>query len=320
MIERTNKAFKKYFAEAALLVMTIIWGGTFVIVKESLNDVSSMLFIAIRFGIAGLIILFFLILKKHLIDRKSIIPGLVLGVFLFIGFGFQTVGLQHTSATKSGFITGTLVVMVPIFQMIIEKKTPTRGSIIGTILVFIGILFLSSGGTSITSFLSELGSTFNLGDTLTLICAVFFAMQVVYMDIYSPKNDFWMLFIIQLIVVSLLGLITSVIFHVTDFEKIHLSLTDNLWTGILYTSLLATCINFGLQTKYQKVVTPTKAGIIYSFEPIFAALFAFFLLNEKISNFGLVGSALIFSGLIISEVFDTFFERMKNNGESRNIG
>lgn len=308
------KPTKKYLGEAALLLMTIIWGGTFPIVKESLNDISSMLFVAIRFGIASIIIFIILLIKKYRFTKTALMPGIFLGALLFSGFLFQTNGLKITSATKSGFITGTLVVMVPLFQTIIEKKVPSIGSQIGTVLVFIGLLFLSSGGSSITSFISELGSSFNFGDVLTLICAAFFALHVVYMDIISPKYDFWILFILQMLTVSTLSLISSFVLDVATIETYFINYTPDLLTGILYTSLLATCINFGLQTKFQKIVNPTKAGIIYSFEPIFAALFAFFLLSEKITNFGFVGSLLIFLGLIVSEALDSYLanRQLKN--------
>ncbi len=310
-----QKTISKYFGESALLLMTLIWGATFVIVKESLNDISSTLFIAFRFAIAAGVLTVIMLIRKNKIDRKSVLPGMFLGLLLFLGFATQTIGLKNTSATKSGFITGSLVVMVPIFQMIIEKRMPTKGAVIGTILVFIGIVFLSSGGSSITNFLNELGANFNFGDGMTLICAMFFAVHVVYIDIISTKNDFWTILIAQLATVSMLSFIASFVFAGVSYESIHVSLTKYLLFGLLYTSLLATLFNLGLQTKFQKVVSPTKAGIIYSFEPIFAAMFAFFLLNEKISNFGLTGGALIFLGLIASEVFDSIFSKdQKENG------
>ena len=310
-----QKTISKYFGESALLLMTLIWGATFVIVKESLNDISSTLFIAFRFAIAAGVLTVIMLIRKNKIDRESILPGMFLGLLLFLGFATQTIGLKNTSATKSGFITGSLVVMVPIFQMIIEKRMPTKGAVIGTILVFIGIVFLSSGGSSITNFLNELGANFNFGDGMTLICAMFFAVHVVYIDIISAKNDFWTILIAQLATVSMLSFIASFVFAGVSYESIHVSFTKYLLFGLLYTSLLATLFNLGLQTKFQKVVSPTKAGIIYSFEPIFAAMFAFFLLNEKISNFGLAGGALIFLGLIASEVFDSIFSKdQKENG------
>lgn len=314
MNNSSQKTVAKYFGESALLLMTILWGGTFVIVKESLNDISSMLFVAIRFGMAAAVLTLIIIATKNKIDRKSILPGIFLGTFLFFGFFTQTIGLKYTSATKSGFITGSLVVMVPLFQTIIEKKIPSKGAQIGSVIVFIGILFLTSGGNAIGTFLNELGTNFNFGDGMTLICAVFFALHVVYIDLISSKNDFWTILIIQISTVSLLSFAAAFLFAGISAETLHISFTSYLLFGLLYTSLVATLFNIGLQTKFQKVVSPTKAGIIYSFEPIFAAIFAFFLLNEKISNFALAGSALIFLGLIVSEVFDSFF--WKNEKEN----
>lgn len=297
--------------------MTVIWGGTFVIVKESLSDISSMLFIAFRFGIAAVVMSILIILWKKKIDAASLKAGIFLGFLLFLGFATQTVGLKFTSATKSGFITGSLVVMVPIFQTIIFKKVPTKGAIMGTLLVFAGLIFLSSGGESVFSLLSELGNNFSFGDTLTLICAAFFALHVVYIGVITPKYDFAVLVFLQVVTASALSLFASFIFEAASFESLHVDLTSYLIFGLLYTGLLATLVNLGLQTRFQKEVTPTKAGIIYSFEPIFAAVFAFFLLNEKITNFELIGSTLIFSGLLVSEIYD---QLIKQNGNSRVSG
>ncbi|OGU55877.1 MAG: hypothetical protein A2V66_18110 [Ignavibacteria bacterium RBG_13_36_8] len=305
---------RKYISEGALLLMTIIWGGTFVIVKESLPDISSMLFVAFRFGIASLVLLVVLIKMKKVFSADSIKAGIFLGVILFLGFATQTVGLKYTSATKSGFITGSLVVMVPIFQTIIFKKAPTKGALLGTILVFIGILFLSSGEGSIWNLLGELGRNFNFGDFLTLVCAVFFALHVVYIGIISPKYDFLELVFLQITTASVLSFIASFVFSSLTVEPLHVELTGNLILGLLYTSLLATLLNLGLQTRFQKEVSPTNAGIIYSFEPIFAAIFAFFVLSEKITNFGFIGCALIFSGLLVSELYDNL---TKQNGSER---
>ena len=295
----------KYIGEAALLLVAVFWGATFVVVKESLNDVSPLIFITLRFSVAAVLLLPFLIFKRDLFTKQAITAGVLLGIFLFLGFSTQTAGLKLTTATRSGFITGTIVVIVPFLQFIIKKRPPTRGAIIGAVLVFAGLFFLSSGSTSVFSLLSELGSNFNFGDMLTLVCAFFFALHVVYIDILTKKHNFWALVLVQLITVALLSLTTSFIFDVSSIEKIKLIPTEYLIFGILYTGIFATLINLILQTKYQKEVSPTKAGIIYSFEPIFAATFAFFLLNEKITNFGFIGAALIFLGLIVAETYET---------------
>lgn len=301
----TEPTGRKYLAEGALLLATLIWGGTFVIVKESLNDASPMLFITLRFTLASVLLLPFIYKRRKLFTKELLLGSMLVGVFLFLGFATQTVGLKYTTASRSGFITGTTVVIVPILQLIIAKRPPTIGALIGTGLVFLGLTFLSSGGNSIYTVFTELGANFNWGDFLTLLCAVFFAFQIVFIDIVSRKYDFWLLMFIQLSTVALLALISALIFDLTSIESIKLIPTDYLLFGLLYTGILATLINISIQTKFQKEVTPTKAGIIFSFELVFAALFAFFLLNEKITNFGIVGGALIFMGLLVSEAYDT---------------
>ena len=130
----------KYKSEIILIFVTVLWGATFVIVKEALHEISPMLFIAVRFIITALFLLPFVIRKNF--DLKSIYPGIILGVLLFAGFATQTVGLKFTSATKSGFLTGTSVIMIPLLQILIEKRPPTKGVVLGTIIVMLGILVL----------------------------------------------------------------------------------------------------------------------------------------------------------------------------------
>ncbi len=295
----------KYKSEAILILVTLLWGATFVIVKEALYDISSMAFIAIRFMIAGLILLPFMIKKKF--TRDTTRAGILLGFLLFMGFATQTFGLKFTSATKSGFLTGTAVIMIPLLQVIIEKRAPTKGVILGTIIVLIGISFLSSGGSSIVNLLQDIGTNFNFGDGLTLICALFFALYIIFLDVETSKYDFWMLLFLQIITTAVLSVIFLFIFSVAELETIRVNLTNNLITAVLYTSIFATLITTALQTKYQKNVTPAKAGIIFSFEPIFAAVFAFFILGEKITNFGYLGAGLIIFGLLVSELYENLF-------------
>ncbi|MBZ0182216.1 MAG: DMT family transporter [Melioribacteraceae bacterium] len=303
-------AFRKRFkGEIALLIITVIWGATFPIIKESLNDSTPFIFVAVRFSIASILILPFFLPKVKLLNKETLKAGLVLGVLMFGGFVTQTIGLNHTTATKSGFITGSVVVMIPFLQFYMEKKIPTKGAIFGTILVFIGLLFLSSGGNDLISFITDLGGSFNFGDFMTLVCAIIFAHYVVFIDIYTNKYEFIFLFSLQIFTTAILGILSASFIGISDFGEIRFVLTESLIFGLLYTGILATVVNIGIQTKFQKLITPTKAGIIYSFEPIFAAVFAFFLLNEKISNFGFIGMGLIFFGLISSEIYDTLFNK-----------
>ena len=177
----------QYKAELALLSNTLIWGATFVLIKTALNDSSPMAFVAVRFAISTLVL--FILFRKYLknISRKSLIQGFWLGVVLYLGFIFQTIGLSTTTATKSAFITGTFVVFTPIFQIITEKRAPTKKNVISIVLVFIGISLLSSKGDSVFDVFIELGANFTFGDFLTLLCAILFAWYIVYLNISKKR-------------------------------------------------------------------------------------------------------------------------------------
>ncbi len=295
---------KKYLGESALLLNTIIWGGTFVIIKSALDDVSPMLFLGIRFLIAAIIFLPFVPRIFKGISKKTFRGGILLGLLFFLGFAAQTFGLQYTSATKSGFISGTFVIFIPFLQFFVERKVPSKTNLISVVFVFIGLIFLSSKGQNLFDIFSEIGSNFNFGDALTLLCSILFAVYMVYLDKISRENPYMPLVILQISVTGLSALLVSAFSFSFNLEHIHFNLTSNLVFAFLYTSILATIVTTTLQTKYQNVVTPTKAGIILSFEPIFAALAAFFVLGEKVSTFGFIGCILIFTGLLLSEILE----------------
>ncbi len=294
----------KFKGETALITATLIWGATFTIIKGALHDVSPLVFIAFRFSFAAIILIPFLFREIKKITKPVLYGGALLGVFYFLGFSTQTIGLNYTSATKSGFITGTFIIFTPILQIILEKKYPSKGSLTGIFLAIIGLIFLSSSGKSVLSVFSEIGQSFNLGDFFTLLCAFFFSLYVVYLDIVSKKYDYKPLVFLQITVTAVFGIIFACILPLFGLENSHIEFTANLLFALGYTSILATVITTILMTKYQKLIIPARAGIIYSFEPIFSAVVAFFVLREKISNFGFIGGALIFSGLLVSELID----------------
>lgn len=295
---------KRYFPETMLMMTTLVWGGTFAIIKSALTDVSPLLFISLRFLTATLILLPFAFKIFRNINKQILRDGVFLGFLYFIGFTTQTAGLEYTTATKSAFITGTFIIFTPVFQILIERRPPAKRVLLGILLALTGLIFLASKGDSLLGVFSEIGEGFNIGDFLTLLCAVFFALYLVYLDIITKRNDYKPLVFLQIAVTGILGLLFSFLFLGWGIETIEFSFSKSLLFAILYTSIFATVLTTTLQTKYQKFVTPSVAGIIFSFEPIFAAIFAFFVLNEKISNFGWVGCVLIFSGLLVSELLN----------------
>lgn len=309
MIKHIQNLTQKYVAESALLFMTVIWGGTFVVIKMALDSLSPMLFISVRFSIAALILLPLAIKNRRAFTKPAVRDAFILGLFFFAGFAFQTLGLKFTSATKSAFITGTVVVMVPIFQTVIHKRPPTIGSVSGALLVFLGIIFLSSGGDSIGKVFSTIGGNFNIGDFFTFCCAIMYVFYILAIDVYSKRHDTKMLVFMQISMAAVLGFVTALVFEGIGIEHLKFEYTPYLFIAFFYVSILASIVTTSIQTKFQKYVTPTKAGIIFSFEPVFAATFAFFVLNEKITNLGLIGAGLIFFGLLVSELYDLLIKK-----------
>ncbi|HEX2982929.1 MAG TPA: DMT family transporter [Ignavibacteriales bacterium] len=306
---------KKFTGEGGLLLVTLIWGGTFVIVKSSINDASPVLFVALRFLIAALVFAAVMNAKLFEIKKRTLIVGIILGTILFLEFALQTVGLKYTSATKSAFITGSFIIFTPIVQALRSKKLPASGSLIGACLALIGLVLLSSNGTDIRGVFAELGSSFNFGDFLTLGSALALSIYLVYLSEESGKNDYMELTFMQLATTGVIAIIAASAFNLYDIETVHFTFTDNLIFGLAYTSLLATLLTTILHTKFQKFVSPTKTSIIFCFEPVFAAVFAYIALNETISVFGLLGGAFMFAGFLVSELYDSLSKKGKGRND-----
>ena len=293
----------KLLAQAGLCTNTLIWGGTFTLVKSSLADVSPMVFVSSRFVLASIVMLPFFAASVRQANFLQFRQATILGIYLYIGFITQTVGLMTTTATKSAFITGTFVIFTPIFQTILERRIPSRANIAAIAVALAGVVFLASKGSTLLGFFSEMGSGFTLGDFLTLICAVSYALYIVYLDMISDGVDYKFLTYWQIIVTAILSLISIPVMHLSGIELIRFTPSPLVIGSVLYTSLFATILTTALQTKFQRAVSPTRASLIFSMEPIFAAVFAFIILSERISIFGYIGSGLIISGVLISELF-----------------
>lgn len=294
---------QQYKAELLLLLITLIWGGTFSIVKKALDDVSPLIFLGIRFGISTILYVFLFSNSFKHFNLLALKHALIIAFFLFAGFAFQTVGLKYTTASKSAFITGMLVIFTPIAQTIIERRAPRLGNLIGIFLVTVGLLLLTSKDDSIEGFLYSLGKNFTIGDFLTLLCAIMFALYIVYLDIYSRQHPSHILVLVQLALTSVSSFLIAPI-----FEEPRINLTSGLFFALIYTSLLATIFATHIQTEYQKFTTPTRAAVIFTMEPVFAGVIAWVFLSEKLSPLAILGAILMLSGLLISELSDVIFK------------
>ncbi len=278
---------KQLKADLSLLIVTVIWGSSFVLTKNSLDHLSTYNFLAIRFLLAALISA--IIFYKNLIslDKDTIKYGIFIGAILFTGYAFQTVGLNYTSASKSGFITGFSVVIVPILSAFLLKVKPHKSAVIGVVFAIIGLGFLTLDSSL----------ALNIGDLYTLISALMFALHIITVGKYTVKVDSIAMAIIQIGVVGVLSLFFSF-----ATEKPILPKGLEIWVTIFVLSVLCTSGAFIIQNVMQKFTSPTHTALIYSGEPVFSAIFAYFVAGELLTGRAILGSILILIGMIVSEL------------------
>ena len=273
-------------AETFLVVVSAIWGCTFVVVKGALTDASPLPFLAMRFILAGLLLL--AVLGRGQVDRESILPGFILGLFLFGGYLSQTWGLLYTTPSKSAFLTGFSVILVPVIMIFYGLKTRSV-NLLGGVLGLLGIYLLvaPSGMAAV-----------NRGDILTLAGAVSFAAHIVLVGHYTKKFSFLHLVPVQILVVGLLSLIAL---PFVPARTLHL--TGRLVVAILVTAVLATGVAFSVQNWAQQYTPPAHTALIFALEPVFAALSSWLVMGEHFGGKVLLGSGLILAGMMISEIW-----------------
>jgi|YNPBryunderm2012_1023409.scaffolds.fasta_scaffold04229_4 drug/metabolite transporter (DMT)-like permease len=276
----------RYILFLALLFVTLVWGSTFALVKSALDCMGPFYFLAVRFSLASVIML--LIFRKSFL-RHRIKPGYILvGIFLFLGYVFQTIGLKYTSASNAAFITGLSVVIVPFLEIIFMRRRLPVTSIAGAISSTIGLWFL----TGLHSF------SMNYGDFLVLICAFCFASQIITVGICAPDSDTGVISTTQVIVVAILSWLSIPIFG----ESISLSISATAIWAIVITAIFATALAFYIQALAQKVINPTTIALIFATEPVFGGLFGYLILREILSASALFGAGLILLGMFITQV------------------
>jgi drug/metabolite transporter (DMT)-like permease len=284
------------------MLAALFWGGTFVAIKLALDSVPPFLFISIRFWLAGLAILLLyrkVLFRKENLKKSYLFPAFLIACSALSGYAFQTIGLVTTTATQSGFITGTYVIFVPILQIAVEKKFPSFQTWLAVVIVFIGLFFISQNESTFETLLSRY--TISFGDWLTLISAFFFAIYIILIDIYSRKIPVAILVSTEILFIALLSTFALPIEQnlSSSIGKIHLDY--KFWIGVGYTAFFATILTSQIQARFQKSVSAARAGVLYSLEPVFSFLLAYFVLGESLSIVGGIGCGLVLFGIFLSE-------------------
>lgn len=278
---------KNSVATVLLLIGTVFWGMTFVFIKEGISIVNLYTFLSWRFTIAALVLGTIFFKRFIYLETRVVRYGICLGVVLALSYVTQTKGLQYTTASKAAFITGLSVVFVPIFLSIINRKLPNVNNIIAVVIATTGL-----GLLTISSSLN-----LNVGDIWVFLCAIFFALYIILVGKYTKIFESIKFTVIQLITVAVITGVISIFIDRFEIPKGYL-----VWQAIVFCSIFATSFMYAIQNQYQKFISEVKAAIIFSFEPLFAAITAYFYLNEAITLKIVVGGLLIFAGMIVSEL------------------
>lgn len=269
-----------------LVLCTVIWGGTFPAVKYALEFSSPWLIVATRFAVAGVLFALFLRGANRKLDKQVVLRGIILGLFFFAGFGLQTLGLQYTSASRSAFLTEALVLFIPLLSFLMSRKRPSLFTMTGALCVMAGLYLL----TSPAGFVD-----FNRGDWLTLGCAFAFSLYILGVDLWSTPDTRGLLSTVQAFTVAVLA--TPMVFC----EGARLQAGSGLVLAMLYLILPGTLVVVMLQMHYQPLSTPSRAGVIFALEPVFAMLYAVALSFEGFTARGTLGALVVTVGVVWSE-------------------
>ena len=293
----------KLRAYLLMLVVVAVWGATFVVVKAALADATPAAFNLVRMILAFAVLA--VVYRRHWsrIGRRQLAAGAIVGLCLATGYQFQTFGLVRTTPSKSAFITGLLVVLVPFLSLIPGLHSPgTRrpgwSAFAGALLAFAGILLLTVPATSTGAFsLLPDFSSINLGDLLTLGCAVGFAFHCLAIARVSPQIDYQPLALLQ---VGFCALFMALSLPLIEHPSIHW--TPRLLAALAVAAVFATAAAFAVQSWVQSILPPTHTAILMTMEPAFAWITSFLVLGERLGVRPAVGAGLILVGIVVTEL------------------
>ena len=284
-----------------LMLFTVgVWGTTFVLVKDALADATPLAFNLARMVLAFLVLS--VAYRRHWkeVSRGQLIAGAVVGFFLAMGYQFQTAGLVKTTPSKSAFITGLVVVLVPLFSIVPilrppGAKPPRWNAFVGALLAFTGILLLTIPAGS-AGLLPDFTSV-NVGDLLSFGCAVGFAFHCLALGHASPRIHFQPLALLQVgFCAGFMALSMPLL------ERPHLHLTLRLGIALAVAAVLATAAAFSIQSWAQSVLPATHTALLMTLEPVFAWITSFLVMGERLGLRPASGAVLILAGIALTEL------------------
>lgn len=280
---------KERIADLALLTVAFIWGSGFIVTKNSLDTLTSMQLLFMRFVIAAAVLFLVNIKKIKTIKLKTIKKSALIGLMLFLGYTFQTYGLEGTLVSKSAFLTTVYVAIVPFFSLYIAKEKPDVYNFTAAFLTLLGVFFLS--------YSSRESFGISVYDLIVLIGSVFWAAHVFLVGYYGKGEDPVILCMLQMAFAGLY----SLMFLVVNGEISTISMDATTLYEVLYLGIMSSAVAFLAQNVAQKYTSPTHAGILMSMESVFSTILGIIFLKEIFTFRMFIGCCIIFIALVLAE-------------------
>lgn len=274
--------------------MTFIWGTSFVILKNTLESISTLYILAVRFTGAAVIMAAVGAREWKTADRKYLVGGALMGVCMFLAYVFQTYGLVYTTPGKNAFLTTTYCVIVPFLYWALRGRRPDKYNVVAAVLCVIGVGLISL----------DAGMSVNIGDVLTVICGLFYALHIIVSAKYVRGRSVVLLTAVQFAAAAVLSWISAVIFAPAPSGA-----PASAWLSVAYLCVMCTAVCFGLQAFGQKYTPPSQTAVIMTLESVFGAAISILFFNEQLTLKLFFGFLAVFIAVLISETKLSFLRR-----------
>ncbi len=276
-------------ADASLLFIALIWGSTFIIVKQAVAETPVFSFLFMRFSLAGVVLTLICLHKMKGLDLRVLMDGALMGLVLFLAYAFFVFGLTRAPASIIAFVNGLYVIIVPLLSSVLLRRLPRKEAVAGA--------FLAAAGLGLITLQSRFCLSF--GIVFALMSATFFAVHIILVDKFSRRNDFILLTLVQINIVAFCALFLSAVY---DPAIIPDQFDRKLAIAVLFTSLLATVLALIIQARMQKFTTPTKAAIFFITEAVSSLFFSYWLGGEVLTPRQYGGVFFIFLAMVLAEL------------------
>ena len=279
----------KRFAKLALVMATVIWGSSFIIMKNAVDQIPTPYLLGIRFSVAAVLLAIIFARRLKQINIEYIRQSAVIGLCLYLAYFVQTLGLARTTPGKNAFLTAVYCVIVPFLYWVADRKRPGKSNVIAAFICVAGIGLVSLNG----------GFSMGAGDALTLLGGFFYAAHIVVVAKFGKDKDMFVITTLQFAYCAIYAGITSLVLR----PQAEVAVSQSLWVELAYLAVACTAIALLLQNIGQKYTHPSSASLILSLESVFGVVFSVLFYDEKLSIRIVAGFALIFAAIVISEVF-----------------